>query len=253
MATKTETLFEKALNFEIPKDKIEVIKDKNNSNSRPLSYISWAYAWGMFKQIYTDASYEIVKNPQTGLPYFVDPEAGIMVYTRITANGETHEMWLFVMDSSNNAMRLVPYEYQKWNSYNKTWETKGVKAATLFDVNKTLMRCLVKNMAIFGFGLNIFNGDDLPEFDLNAEASSEDQQQRRQGPKKSVTTSLRTPPQPQQQSQPYDRYAGIKRAINNCQTTQALLDLYNQHIQEIQGNPEILNLFTQRKNQLNAA
>ena len=32
----------------------------------------------------------------------------------------------------------------------------------MFDVNKTIMRCLVKNLAMFGLGLYIYAGEDLP-------------------------------------------------------------------------------------------
>lgn len=35
----------------------------------------------------------------------------------------------------------------------------------MFDINKTLMRCLVKNLAMFGLGLYIYAGEDLPETD----------------------------------------------------------------------------------------
>ena len=33
----------------------------------------------------------------------------------------------------------------------------------MFDINKTIMRCLVKNIAMFGLGLYIYAGEDLPE------------------------------------------------------------------------------------------
>ena len=33
----------------------------------------------------------------------------------------------------------------------------------MFDINKTVMRCLVKNLAMFGLGLYIYAGEDLPE------------------------------------------------------------------------------------------
>lgn len=33
----------------------------------------------------------------------------------------------------------------------------------MFDVNKTVMRCLIKNLAMFGLGLYIYAGEDLPE------------------------------------------------------------------------------------------
>lgn len=36
----------------------------------------------------------------------------------------------------------------------------------MFDINKTIMRCLVKNLAMFGLGLYIYSGEDLPEIEL---------------------------------------------------------------------------------------
>ena len=40
---------------------------------------------------------------------------------------------------------------------------KSVDAYTMFDINKTIMRCLVKNLAMFGLALYIYAGEDLPE------------------------------------------------------------------------------------------
>lgn len=40
-----------------------------------------------------------------------------------------------------------------------------VEPATMFDVNKTIMCCLVKNLAMFGLGLYICYGEDLPEIE----------------------------------------------------------------------------------------
>ena len=71
-------------------------------------YLSWAWAWDFFKKARPDANYEIVKNPHNGLPYF-ESYAGAMVYTEVTANGVTHEMWLPVMDGKNKAMKSEPY------------------------------------------------------------------------------------------------------------------------------------------------
>jgi hypothetical protein len=123
-----------------------------------LTYLSWAYAWDQFKQVCPDANYEIMKNFQTNLPFFED-ECGVIVYTKVTTNNVTHEMWLPVMDSSNKAMKRTPYKYQTRSG------EKTVQAFTMFDVNKTIMRCLVKNLAMFGFALYIFAGEDLPDED----------------------------------------------------------------------------------------
>lgn len=125
-----------------------------------LTYLSWAWAWDVFKQHCPDAQYEVIKGPN-GLPYF-ESGAGAMVYTKVTADGQTHEMWLPVMDGKNKAMKSAPYSYLVRDYKTKQMVEKTVEAFTMFDVNKTLMRCLVKNLAMFGLGLYIYAGEDLP-------------------------------------------------------------------------------------------
>lgn len=126
-----------------------------------LTYLSWAYAWGEFKKIIPNATYEIkkFKNEITGqtLPYIYDENSGYMVFTSVTADSLTHEMWLPVMDGKNKAMLSKSY------TYSTKYGDKTVEAATMFDINKTIMRCLTKNLAMFGLGLYIYAGEDLPE------------------------------------------------------------------------------------------
>lgn len=121
-----------------------------------LSYLSWSYAWAEFKKIYPDATYEVKKDAE-GRCYFGDELFGYMVYTSVTAGGLTYEMWLPVMDGANKAMKPLAYTYQT------RYGEKTVEAMTVFDVNKTVMRCLVKNLAMFGLGLYIYAGEDLPQ------------------------------------------------------------------------------------------
>lgn len=126
-----------------------------------LTYLSWAWAWDEFKQACPDAIYEVVKTDK-GLPYF-ESDAGAMVYTKVTADGQTHEMWLPVMDGKNKAMKSAPYTYTVKDWKTKQTVEKTVDAYTMFDINKTIMRCLVKNLAMFGLALYIYAGEDLPE------------------------------------------------------------------------------------------
>jgi len=107
---------------------------KNN-----LTYLSWANAWKAFVEVYPKATYKIVKDEQ-GKTYFGNSEDGYMVYTSVTVEDLTHEMWLPVMDFKNKSM-MNP---------------------TTFDVNKAIMRCLTKNLAMFGLGLYIYAGEDIP-------------------------------------------------------------------------------------------
>jgi DNA-directed RNA polymerase subunit RPC12/RpoP len=124
-----------------------------------LSYLSWSYAWAEFKKVYPDATYEVKKDAE-GKCYFGDESIGYMVYTSVTAGGLTYEMWLPVMDNNNKAMKFLPYTYQTRSG------EKSVESISMFDINKAVMRCLVKNLAMFGLGLYIYAGEDLPE-DIN--------------------------------------------------------------------------------------
>ena len=139
-----------------------------------LTYLSWSWAWTEVKKVYPDATYQIHKF-ENNLPYVYDENTGYMVFTSVTIEGLTHEMWLPVMDGSNKAMKGKPYTYQvkekKWNNSNRRYEETGnmidknIDAATMFDINKAIMRCLTKNLAMFGLGLYIYAGEDLPEND----------------------------------------------------------------------------------------
>lgn len=213
------------------------VNDKTEQKNG-LTYLSWSNAWLEFKKVYPTATYNVVKNSQTGLPYFVDPAVGIMVFTEVEADGLKYSMWLPVMDGANKAMKTEAYTYQVWNKTTKQYENRKVEAASMFDINKAIMRCLTKCLAMFGLGIYLYNGEDMPE---TVESSTEEPQQN--------ATPVKT-----RKRKSNDPYAGIKAAINATNSTQELTDLYRQHENEVKGNPQILALFTTRKQQLlNAA
>jgi hypothetical protein len=115
-----------------------------------LTYLSWAWAWSAVKTACPDATYELLTTEY-------DEDLGFMCHTKVTIAGESLEMWLPVMDGKNKSMKKKSY------TYSTKYGDKTVEAATTFDINKTLMRCLVKNLAMFGLGLYIYAGEDLPE------------------------------------------------------------------------------------------
>lgn len=115
-----------------------------------LTYLSWAWAWSETKKTCPDATYKIGQTDY-------DEVLGFMCHTEVTIEGETLEMWLPVMDGANKSMRKIPY------NYTTRYGEKTCEAATSFDINKTIMRCLVKNLAMFGMGIYIYAGEDLPE------------------------------------------------------------------------------------------
>jgi hypothetical protein len=122
---------------------------------KDLTYLSWAWAWAVTKRECPDATYKL-------LPTEYDEVLGFMVNTEVTIEGETLPMWLPVMDGANKSMLKTSY------TYSTRYGDKQVDAATTFDINKTLMRCLVKNLAMFGLGIYIYAGEDLPEAETSA-------------------------------------------------------------------------------------
>ena len=214
-----------------------------------LSYLTWSEAWKAFKEVYPSATFRVITNPDTKLPYFVDPNVGFMVFTEVTADDLNQQCFLPVLNSSMKPMRLEAYNYTVYDKQNKRQIEKTCEGASMFDINKTIMRCLVKNLALFGLGLKLYQGEDIPcENSDDAVNNTADSQ-------KTMTRRARTvAAQPAPQPAPViDRFAGIKNAINSTPNTDALLDLYLQHQGEVEGNPEIKALFTARKQQLKQA
>ena len=219
-------------------DKLE----KRDDNDK-LSYLSWANAWAEFKSAYPSATYRIIKNPSTNLPYFSDPNIGIIVYTEVSCDGVSHEMWLPVMNGANKAMKETPYTYQVWDSYKKQYVEKTVQAATMFDINKTIMRCLVKNLAMFGLGLYVYAGEDIPSSDEpNADSAK---------PKRQQASIKPTQQKPQVQQQPtVNPHATLIEKINSTNDVASLVSIYLDNTQVIESNSELKTLLTNRKKAL---
>ena len=136
---------------------------KDNGTDK-LTYLSWVWAWQQVKTKYPEVSYEV--KHWDGKPFLYEEALGYMVETSVTIQGETMTMWLPVMDSKNKAMKAQPYSYK--TRYGEKW----VNAATMFDINTTIMRCLVKNLAMFGLGLYIYAGEDLPQEEKEQQANA---------------------------------------------------------------------------------
>ena len=139
-------------------NKINVNEHTENKNG--LTYLSWAWAVAEVLKKYPDMRYDIKKfADKDGVlrPYMYDENTGYMVETCVTIGDITRCMWLPVMDNNNHAMKAERYEIAT------KYRNIIVEPATMFDVNKTIMRCLTKNLAMFGLGLYIYAGEDLPE------------------------------------------------------------------------------------------
>ncbi len=127
--------------------KIDVNEHTEQKNG--LTYLSWAWAWGIAKSIYPDANYIIYENriPAGQSPvgyltnYFTDGRT-CWVKTGVVINGIEHIEELPIMDYRNKSISF--------------------DNVTSFDVNKSIQRSLTKALARHGLGLYIYAGEDLP-------------------------------------------------------------------------------------------
>lgn len=121
-----------------------------------LTYLSWAWAWQEILKIDNDANFNVIET-SNGNDYWSDGKTA-RVKVELTIKGKTRLMSLPVMDHRN---RSIP-----------------VENITSFDVNKAVLRCLVKCAALFGFALYIYAGEDLPEVEQIAKNEKEAEKQK---------------------------------------------------------------------------
>ena len=139
----------------------EVDVNHKTKGKNGLKYLSWPFAWAEFKKVNPETTYTVDR--YNGKPYLYDENLGYLVSTTVTVDGLSMPMQLPVMDNKNQAMKAVAYQYKTKRGMN------DVEAATMFDINTAIMRCLVKNLAMHGLGLYIYAGEDIPSIDNSAE------------------------------------------------------------------------------------
>ena len=110
-----------------------------------FTYLSWTWAVDQLLQNDPSATWTF------GEPvYFAE---SLMVFCTVSAMGKTMTCQMPVIDSRN----------------------KAIPNPNAMDVNTAMMRCLTKCISLFGIGLYIYAGEDLPTeepVDLTAEAEN---------------------------------------------------------------------------------
>ena len=114
-----------------------------------LSYLSWAWAWAEVLKIDPAARYTVHEYNDMPLMYLKDETA--MVKVSVEIKGDIKTCVLPVMDNRNRA----------------------IQNPDAFAINTAIMRCLAKCIAMFGLGLYIYAGEDLPVPQDAAEVSEE--------------------------------------------------------------------------------
>jgi len=118
-------------------DVSEHVEKKNN-----LTYLSWAWAWGILKDKYPQATFEKhwFDHACGRLPYATDPAGNTFVSVTVTIGDEAMTEVMPVLNHAN----------------------KSVKNPDAFQVNTSLQRALAKAIGLHGLGAYIYQGEDLP-------------------------------------------------------------------------------------------
>ncbi len=169
-----------------------------------MSYLPWSIAVKQLILLHPTATWKF-------LPHTVFPDSSIMVKTSVTINDVTKEYVLPVYGSRGKAI-LNP---------------------DAFQINTAYQRCLVKTIASFGLGLDVFTQDETDDLYVDY---SETKEQPKEEPKK----LSKDKPKKENQSHNYFSKNDVKRSdaqdefkrqmtelLNSCETLKSLQELWN--------------------------
>jgi hypothetical protein len=123
-----------------PLDLLKINVNEDTKKKNGLTYLSWAWAWAEALKADPKANFKVEMFDGTPLM----PVGGsFMVWVTVTMFDKPVTCMLPVLDYRN----------------------KPISTPNSFDVNTSIMRCLVKAIAMHGLGLYIYANEDLPMVD----------------------------------------------------------------------------------------
>lgn len=144
-------------------DLLRINVNEHTEKKNGLTYLSWAWAWT-----------EVLK---------ADPKANwraeLFDGSPLMPVGGTYMVWVTVTMFDKPMTCMLPV---------LDFRNKPIPTPNSFDVNTSIMRCLVKAIAMHGLGLYIYSGEDLPH--------DPEPEEVKPAPKKAVDAPAKKRPQP---------------------------------------------------------
>lgn len=182
---------------------------KHIEKKQNLSYLSWPFAIDQLMRNDPSANWE-----------FHTPEMygeTMMISCTVTAFGKPIKMHLPVMDHRNQA----------------------IKNPNAFEVNKNMMRCLVKAIACHGLGLFIYAGEDLP--------LDEDGNTTKPEPKKPAAQA-KTPTKVEGKDTEWQLKVVAKPDGDHGEWSQLVIDATMIQLQQAKSEADVMNTFKTNRN-----
>ena len=107
--------------------------EKKKFGETELTYLSWAWAWGILMEHYPMATFAFVDNE-------THADGSMTVHCTVTIGECYRPMWLPVMNYKNQA----------------------ITSPNARDISDNKLRCLTKALALLGLGHYLYAGEDIP-------------------------------------------------------------------------------------------
>jgi len=128
--------------------------NEHTEKKNGLTYLSWAWAWQEALKQDPTATFHV----QTfGDKPYMEVNGTAMVWVTVTMSGRSRTCFLPVMNSQNAPISAAG------RTYKDKYGNEKVEKLDSFNVNTAIMRCMTKCLSLFGLGLYIYAGEDLPE------------------------------------------------------------------------------------------
>ena len=137
-----------------PSDLLKINVNEHTEKKQNLTYLSWAWAWAEALKVDPEATFHV----QTfGDKPYMDVNGTAMVWVTVTMGGRSRTCFLPVMNAQNAPISAAG------RTYKDKYGNERVEKLDSFNVNTAIMRCMTKCLSLFGLGLYIYAGEDLPE------------------------------------------------------------------------------------------
>jgi len=183
---------------------------EHTESKNGLTYLSWAWAWGMLMNYYPHSKFSI-------LPEEHMQDGTVMCNVEIHIDECTRSMWLPVLDYRN----------------------KAIVNPSAWNINTTRMRVLTKCIGLYGLGHYIYAGEDIPSSEVPV----------KKGKKKKVDNqeveSLKQKDAYKEKLQDkIDRTTTVvlKESISAIDNVESLKDYWRKNSEEIESMSEVAQL-----------
>lgn len=172
----------------------KVIKAKAGSNRPDLTYLPWASAWIEVLKVDENATYRIIEDKDGNLYHKVG--TGAVVVVEVTICNSVKREYYPVESMPMQSVKLETMTPTQWN--------------------KAVKRGLVKCLALFGLGTNLYLNEEFTEVEKDEIAED------------------------------------IVSLIGNAESVDELMAIYKMHEDLIKKTPKLVKMFTARKEELNS-